>query len=190
MPSFQFYGASETTIGKALNSHDIASRFPRSSYHLITKCGRYGANKRSFDYSPERIRQSVRTSLERLQTTYLDALYLHDVEFVAEEVGDSNAAGYPLCALETGRLASYGLDEDSSSKISGPGDEAILAAYATLLELKEEGLIRNAGMAGYPLPTMLRLARLVKHHHAEPVDIIQTYSHYNLQNTTLSSYVG
>lgn len=34
---------------------------------------------------------------------------------------------------------------------------------------------------------MLRLARLVAHH-LEPLDIIQSYSHFTLQNTTLSTF--
>lgn len=182
----QFYGVSEKVIGAALASPRIASRYPRHTYHLITKCGRYGANKRSFDYSPERIRASVQESLKRLNTTYLDAVYLHDVEFVAEEVGSSTAAGYPMNALEVGNLAEYGLD--NAEKIHGEGDRAILRAFETLLQLKSEGLIRKAGMAAYPLPTLLRLTRLIKHH-LGPVDIVQSYSHYNLQNACLAAYV-
>jgi D-arabinose 1-dehydrogenase len=187
--TIQFYGVSEKVIGAALTSPRLASKFPRHSYHLITKCGRYGANKRSFDYSPERIRASVQESLERLNTTYLDAVYLHDVEFVAEEVGNSSAAGYPLNALESDNLAGYGLDEDSCAKLHGEGDRIILQAFETLLQLKSEGLIRKAGMAAYPLPTLLRLSRLIRHHLA-PVDIVQSYSCYNLQNSCLASYVS
>lgn len=48
-----------------------------------------------------------------------------------------------------------------------------------------------AGLAdsvGYPLPTLLRLARLVAFH-LEPLDIMQSYCHHTLQNTTLSTFL-
>jgi D-arabinose 1-dehydrogenase len=41
---------------------------------------------------------------------------------------------------------------------------------------------------GYPLPTLLRLARLVKFH-LQPLDIMQSYCHHTLQNTTLSTFL-
>jgi len=129
----------------------------------------------------------VEESLKRLNTTYLDAVYLHDVEFVADEVGNSTAAGYPMNALEEANLAEYGLDQ--AGKIHGDGDRAILRAFETLMQLKNEGIIRKAGMAAYPLPTLLRLSRLIKHH-LGPVDILQSYSHYNLQNACLAAYVS
>lgn len=121
-----------------------------------------------------------------MQTEYLDAVYLHDVEFVADEVGKANHAGYPVEALAD--LEAYGLDEASAGRIVGKGDRAILDAYSALLKLKKEGLIRKAGIAGYPLPTLLRLARLIRHHLA-PVDMLQTYSHYNLQTSAMETYL-
>lgn len=43
---------------------------------------------------------------------------------------------------------------------------------------------------GYPLPTLLRLALLVAHTAPfEPLDVILSYSHLNLQNETLSSFL-
>lgn len=53
---------------------------PRSEYFLSTKCGRIAADE--FDYSPDWIRRSIRRSLERLGTDYLDVVFCHDVEFV------------------------------------------------------------------------------------------------------------
>lgn len=73
-----------------------------------------------------------------------------------------------------------------------------------LRELRKEGKIKRIGFSGrslasrldvahatlaYPLPTLLRLALLVLHEFKEPVDIIQTYSHQNLQNAGLSAYL-
>ena len=42
--------------------------------------------------------------------------------------------------------------------------------------------------AGYPLPTLLRLARLIKAHIA-PLDTILSYSNYDLQNPSFASFV-
>jgi len=74
-----YYGPSESLLGDALETINE----PRSSYLLITKAGRIAAN--TFDYSPAAIRASVRRSLTRLRSPYLDLVYAHDVEFVSPE---------------------------------------------------------------------------------------------------------
>lgn len=72
-----YYGLTkaETVLGQALQ--DI----PRDKVILSSKAGRYGENE--FDFSYERIMQSVEESLQRLHTDYLDILLLHDIEFVS-----------------------------------------------------------------------------------------------------------
>lgn len=76
-----YYGNSEHVLGKALAS--IASTHPRETYYLSTKVGRYGPKKVEFDYSKERVRESVEESMRRMHTDYLDIVYAHDVEFVS-----------------------------------------------------------------------------------------------------------
>lgn len=66
-------GLAEKRLGVAL-----AGR--REDVLIGTKAGRYG--DADFDFSPERIRASVHTSLELLGTDYVDILQLHDIEFV------------------------------------------------------------------------------------------------------------
>ncbi|KAI9164163.1 D-arabinose 1-dehydrogenase [Paramyrothecium foliicola] len=78
-----YYGPSESLLGDALAAHVATHGTPRESYVLITKAGRIGP--KSFDYSPTQIRQSVLRSLRRLNTSYLDLVYLHDVEFVTPD---------------------------------------------------------------------------------------------------------
>lgn len=78
-----YYGPSETLLGEALNTAFVRSNFSREDYFLITKCGRISQDE--FDYSPHWIRQSVKRSLERLHTKYMDLVYCHDVEFVSED---------------------------------------------------------------------------------------------------------
>ncbi|KDQ29275.1 hypothetical protein PLEOSDRAFT_2849, partial [Pleurotus ostreatus PC15] len=142
-----YYGPSEIILGDCLKA--LSGEFPRSSYQLMTKCGRYGPS--TFDYKPATIRESVERSLKRLHTDYLDTVFLHDVEFV--------------CA------------------------QKILDAFAELRKMKEEGLIKNIGITGYPLPTLLRLALCILHNPPyEPVDVILSYSHLNLQNSTFLAF--
>lgn len=71
-----YYGPAESLLGAAL----ATAQYPRSSCFVVTKVGRIGGSE--FDYSPEWVRYSIQRSLQRLNTTYLDVVYCHDVEFV------------------------------------------------------------------------------------------------------------
>ena len=75
-----FYGIlkSEKVLGECLKGID------RDKYYLSSKVGRYDQKK--FDFSPERIKESVNESLHRLGVEYLDILLLHDVEYANPEV--------------------------------------------------------------------------------------------------------
>ncbi|KAI9042253.1 D-arabinose 1-dehydrogenase (NAD(P)(+)) ARA2 [Aspergillus affinis] len=75
-----YYGPAEELLGRALATDFVRSTYPRDSYRLLTKVGRVAGS--AFDYSPRWVRQSVRRSLARLHTEYLDVVYCHDVEFV------------------------------------------------------------------------------------------------------------
>ncbi|KAL4951931.1 Aldo/keto reductase [Aspergillus filifer] len=75
-----YYEPSELLLGEALASSEVSSKYSRSDYILMTKVGRISVNK--FDYSPAWVRQSIENSLERLGTTYIDAVFCHDIEFV------------------------------------------------------------------------------------------------------------
>lgn len=76
-----YYGRSEELIGNALDS--IKNEWPREKYFIFTKAGRIQLDE--FDYSRKHVRKSVMRSLKRLNTTYLDLVYMHDVEFVSKE---------------------------------------------------------------------------------------------------------
>ncbi|MGO4109846.1 aldo/keto reductase [Paenibacillus sp. YAF4_2] len=75
-----YYGLTkaEAVLGKAIKT------VPRDRFYLSTKAGRYGAD--SFDFSSGKITASVEESLRRLNTDYLDILFLHDIEFVEPQV--------------------------------------------------------------------------------------------------------
>lgn len=74
-----YYGLTkaETVLGKAI------SQISRDKFILSTKAGRYGADL--FDFSEQRILRSADESLKRLETDYIDILFLHDIEFVPFE---------------------------------------------------------------------------------------------------------
>jgi len=71
-----FYGRgmSEVLLGIALQG------VPRDSYTLCTKLGRY--DLAHFDFSAQRVAESVDVSLHRLRTDHLDIVLCHDIEFV------------------------------------------------------------------------------------------------------------
>lgn len=70
-----FYGSTkaESVLGRALAS------LPRDQLVVATKVGRYGGD--CFDFSAERVVRSVEESCQRLNTTYLDIVQCHDIEF-------------------------------------------------------------------------------------------------------------
>ncbi|GAA5952887.1 hypothetical protein JCM21900_004255 [Sporobolomyces salmonicolor] len=185
-----YYTTSERVLGRVFSK--IADEFSRESYQIITKIGRYGRTKEDgFDYSPERVRASVKRSMELMGTDYLDGVYAHDVEFVSEQLDDAGEEGWKVDSngkIKEEDLARWGLRDEDAATIRGPGDEKVLGAMRTLFQLKKEGLIRAVGFSGFPLPTLLRLARLVAAH-VEPLDIMQSYCHHTLQNTTLSAFL-
>ena len=69
-----FYGdtLAETRLGKALLTK-------RNDILLATKCCRYGNGV--FDFSYQRVIDSIDESLARLQTDYVDLYQVHDIEF-------------------------------------------------------------------------------------------------------------
>jgi len=178
-----YYGPSEIVLGGVLKA--LKDELPRETYKLITKCGRYGPTLADFDYSPSTIQRSVRKSLERLDTTYLDVVYLHDVEMVAEEVVPKRDGDHSTALGEDKEV--YGLALEQEGKIWGDGDRKVLEAYGELKRLKEEGLVKNIGITAYPLPTLLRLALLIRQTHG-PVDVVMSYCHLTIQNDTLISF--
>ncbi|GAA5850038.1 hypothetical protein JCM8547_000989 [Rhodosporidiobolus lusitaniae] len=185
-----YYTTSEQVLGRVFGK--IKDEFPRESYQIITKAGRYGRTKEDgFDYSPKRVRASVKRSMELTGTDYLDGVYMHDVEFVSEQLGTAGQEGFTVD--ENGKISDedlerWGLREEDKATIRGPGDEQVLGAMAELFKLKKEGVVKAVGFSGFPLPTLLRLARLVAAH-LEPLDIMQSYCHHTLQNTTLSTFL-
>jgi D-arabinose 1-dehydrogenase len=99
-----------------------------------------------FDYTPSKIRESVKRSLERLHTDYFDVVHLHDIEFVCTEVAPRRTGNHTSALAQD--EAAYGLLEGGEGKIRGEGDQRVLDAFAELRKMKDEGLIKHIGMTG------------------------------------------
>ncbi|CAO2648104.1 Nn.00g090260.m01.CDS01 [Neocucurbitaria sp. VM-36] len=146
-----YYGPSEQLLGNALSTPFVRETFPRNSYMILTKVGRIASEE--FDYSKEWVQQSIRTSLERLHTEYLDLVYCHDVEFVSPE--------------------------------------EVLEAVRELRRIRdEEGTIRYVGISGYPIDVLGDMAELILRETGEPLDAVQSYANFTLQNQTLAGSRG
>ncbi|PLW36215.1 hypothetical protein PCANC_20380 [Puccinia coronata f. sp. avenae] len=187
-----YYGNSEAIIGQIISTPEFRAEFPRSSYQILTKCGRYGLGRKDFDYSPKRIVSSVKESCRLMGSDYLDAVYLHDVEYVAEDQGGFTKGGH--CTVPSSLDHHTAPPLDPAPKVEeygqsyGPGDETIILAVKTLFQLKKEGLIRCVGISGYPLGTLLRISHLIRAQLGSPLDLVMSYSCLTLQNKTLESY--
>ena len=112
----------------------------------MTKCGRFGPEKKDFDYSPSSVCRSVQRSLSRLKTTYLDVVYLHDVEFVAEDIMPVKSGNHNSAL--TVDATTYGIANGQEGKIWGEGDQRVLDAFAELRKMRTEGMIRKIGITG------------------------------------------
>lgn len=141
-----YYGASEELLGSALTQ--LKDQWPRENYFICTKAGRVRLN--DFDYSRTSVRASVLRSLDRLNTTYLDLVYMHDIEFVKED--------------------------------------QVYEALRELKLLKQEGLVKNIGVSGYPVKYLYKVALGAKNNDIGALDAIMSYSNGCIQNVTFFDY--
>ncbi|RGP69675.1 hypothetical protein FSPOR_4487 [Fusarium sporotrichioides] len=76
-----YYEPSEQLMGAALSDPLITSKYQRSDYEIMTQVGRIQENE--FDSPSDWVQKSVARSIERFQTSYLDVVFCHDVEYVS-----------------------------------------------------------------------------------------------------------
>ena len=65
--------------------------------------------------------------------------------------------------------------------------DEVVGAVRELRKLRDEGVIRYAGISGYPVPVLASLAMKVLGETGEPLDAVLSYSNFCVQNTTLGS---
>lgn len=64
----------------------------------------------------------------------------------------------------------------------------VLAAVQELRRIRDTtGTIKYVGISGYPVPLLCELAELVLKETGEPLDVVQSYANFTLQNTTLQT---
>ncbi|CAK7218267.1 hypothetical protein SBRCBS47491_003452 [Sporothrix bragantina] len=146
-----YYGPSESLLGEALEATGV----DRDRYFLETKAGRVFGN--GFDYSRTAVQASVRRSLERLRTSYVDLVYAHDAEFMspAEVVTAVRAlrelraegilryvgiSGFPVDVLAS-------LAEQILAETGEPVDAVLSYGHCT---------VQNAGLLGDPVARLHR----------------------------------
>ncbi|WWC71838.1 uncharacterized protein I206_105797 [Kwoniella pini CBS 10737] len=164
-----WYHPSEIILGEVFK----ALNYPRESYHLITKVGKYGPNSKDHRFDPDTIRKSVERSLKRMNTDYLDVVYLHDIEYI---LPPPSYSGNPLDSINS--ILSLPL-------IPTKEEQILLTAIETLRELQNQGKILKVGIAGYPLQILLRISLLIYKITGKGLDLLQTYSHHTIQNDSL-----
>lgn len=98
---------------------------------------------------------------------------LHDVEYA---LPGPSYEGDPVSLLSTIL---------SQPPVPTAEELKILDGIGAHRKLQTTGHIILVGIAGYPLPILLRLALLVLHSTRKPLDVVQTYAHHTLQNDAL-----
>jgi len=157
-----YYGPSEELLGEALDTEFVKANFSRSEYFLLTKCGRIGSDE--FDFSREWVYKSVRRSLERLKTEYLDLVYCHDVEFVSEEE-----------VIEAIRELRRIRDEEGTVKyigISGYPLPVLCSIAHRILRETGEPLDAVMSYANFTLQSTLLASRGIQELQAAGVDVV------------------
>ncbi|CAI8503160.1 unnamed protein product [Pichia kudriavzevii] len=98
-----YYGPSEELLGNTLRQMAEDGKVERNNYYICTKVGRLHLD--DFDYTPSWVEKSVTRSLQRFHTSYLDVVFLHDIEFKTAD--DIIGALQMLMALKKRGLIRY-----------------------------------------------------------------------------------
>ncbi|KAK9450588.1 NADP-dependent oxidoreductase domain-containing protein [Limtongia smithiae] len=65
----------------------------------------------------------------------------------------------------------------------------VLPGIAELFKFKDAGVIRNVGVSGYPVSVLVTLCELVRKKLGRPIDVVLSYSNFNIQNRVLKNYL-
>ncbi len=106
----RIYGAgkNEALIGEALKGR-------RNEFFLASKCGIVvDGPKRGIDCSPGKLTEAIETSLELLDTEYIDLYYMHRFD---PKMPVADSVGALSRAVEAGKIGAYGVSEWSAAHI-------------------------------------------------------------------------
>ena len=161
-----YYGPAEELLGLALDTPLVHDNFPRRDYFLLTKVGRIAGAE--FNYSPSWVRRSVKQSLERLRTDYLDVVYCHDVEFVSP----TNV----LAAVQELRRIRDATGQVKYVGISGYPVEVLAEIAEMILERTGEPLDAVMSYANYTVQNTRLSSVALPKFHAAGVDVVPNAS--------------
>ncbi len=209
-----FYGRgmSEVLLGVALK--DV----PRESYNICTKLGRYTGEH--FDFSANRVDESVNVSLHRLGCEYLDIVLCHDIEFVPLKKVIEETIPALRKQKEAGKVRYIGISgypQKIFHKVLAEAELDVVMSYnqytlqntrfadETIPMLKEKGVgIMNAGpfsarlLTNSTLPDWFRDPKEVQdvakkaaaHCTSKGVDIAELALQFCLQNEDITTTVA
>lgn len=113
-----------------------------------------------------------------------DGSDIHDIEYRADDPIPS-PEGFPAQILDDPEQRKQ-FHLDGPFEPLGAGEQSILDTFKTLRELQQAGKIRKIGIAGFPLPFLLRMALVIREQTGQPVDILQSFAHQTLLNSALA----
>lgn len=86
------------------------------------------------------------------------------------------------------RLKTHYLDVVYCHDVEFVSPAEVLGAIKELRRIRDEtGTVRYVGICGYPVDVLCNLAEMILRETGEPLDAVQSYANFNLQNTTLLS---
>jgi D-arabinose 1-dehydrogenase len=87
------------------------------------------------------------------------------------------------------RLHTSFLDVVYCHDVEFVSDDEVLEAVKELRRIRdEEGTVKYIGISGYPVEVLCRLAERIRDETDEPLDIVQSYANFTIQNTTLLTH--
>ncbi|KAA6412388.1 MAG: L-galactose dehydrogenase (L-) [Lasallia pustulata] len=150
---------------------------------------------RAFDTSP------YYGPAEELLGKALDTPFVHDNfprydYFLLTKVGRVGGSDFDYSApwvrhsvqrsLE--RLRTGYLDVVYCHDVEFVSPEEVLAAVVELRRIRDEtGTVKYVGISGYPVHVLCELSEIILEKTGEPLDAVQSYANFTLQNTRLSS---
>ncbi|KAF2144895.1 uncharacterized protein K452DRAFT_265338 [Aplosporella prunicola CBS 121167] len=131
-----------------------------------------------------------------LATPYVRASFPREEYFILTKVGRVASEEFDYSpewvrasiARSLQRLQTPYLDAVYCHDVEFVSEDEVLTAIRELRRIRDQdGTIRYVGISGYPLDVLCRLAERVKQETGEPLDVVQSYANFTLQNTTLAT---
>lgn len=183
-------------FGTATFNHQYNSDpFALDTTGLVTSALTHGI--RAFDtspyYGPSEILLGNALSTPFVRETFPRSSYmiLTKVGRIAAEEFDYSAQWVrQSVARSLERLHTDYLDLVYCHDVEFVSQSEVLEAVCQLRRLRDEGKIRYVGICGYPIDVLGDVAEMILRETGEPLDCVQSYANFNLQNQKLAEAGG